>query len=117
MDMERQKLIAARKARNLTQAQLADALNCSKAAIGLWERSEATPKDDMILALCTFFGKDAASLDLAEALSERKLKMIQNLLKNRTVDHRQALAIVTLPAFRGIDLSWAGSGSEKGTKV
>jgi tetratricopeptide (TPR) repeat protein len=59
----------------------------------------------MILALCHFFEKDPAELDLARALTEKELIMIEEILKNRTVDRRQALAIVTLPAFKGVDLS------------
>lgn len=103
--MERTKLKAARLDRRMTQPQLAKAIGYSKEALSMWERGEATPHDDAILALCLYFGKNPADLDLASELTESELAMLQDILKNRTVGRRQALAIMTLPAFAGIDFS------------
>lgn len=71
----------------------------------MWERGVADPHPDYIITLCNFFGKNPADLDLAKELTEDELRMIQEILKNRKVDRRQALVIAALPAFAGIDWS------------
>lgn len=105
ISQERIKLKNARMARGLSQPALANEIKCSREAISQWERGVADPHPDYILALCTFFGKNPADLDLAKELTEDELRMIEEILKNRTVDRRQALGILTLPAFASVDLS------------
>jgi transcriptional regulator with XRE-family HTH domain len=103
MAEERTRLIAARG--HLSQVELGEKINYSKDAISAWERGVKTPSNEAILKLCEFFGKNPAELDLANELSRDELEMIQEILKNKTVDRRQALAIVATPAFASVDLS------------
>jgi transcriptional regulator with XRE-family HTH domain len=103
---ERTKLKAARVERGLTQAQLANEIKCGQRSIASWEMSESDPQDHWINELCTFFDKEPHELDLAKELTESELAMLQEILKNKRVDRRQALAIVSsIPAFAGVDLS------------
>ena len=102
---ERTRLIAARDTAGLTQQELADKINYSREALSLWERGEANPGNNAIIELCRYFGKNPADLDLACDLTESELAMLQELLKNKKANRRQALAIISLPAFAGIDFS------------
>jgi transcriptional regulator with XRE-family HTH domain len=102
---ERTRLIAAREILGFSQAELGEKIHYSKEAISSWELGLRTPSKEAILKLCEFFGKNPADLDLANELSQDELEMIQEILKNRTVDRRQALAIVATPAFANVDLS------------
>jgi transcriptional regulator with XRE-family HTH domain len=103
--MERTRLIAARETVGLTQAELADKINYSREALSQWERGDSTPGNNAILELCNFFGKNPADLDLACDLTESELAMLQEILKNKKANRRQALALMTLPAFAGVDFS------------
>src|SRR5919197_1232001 len=105
MDMERTKLKAARINRGLSQSELADAIHYSREAVSAWERGLADPHSDAIRELCLFFDKNPADLDLAKDLTEDELRMIEEILKNRVVDRRQALGIVALPAFAGVNIT------------
>lgn len=51
-----EKLQALRKARGLSQEQLALELNVSRQAVSKWELGESVPDLDKLRALCTFFG-------------------------------------------------------------
>src|SRR5919197_22188 len=102
---ERTKLKAARVERGLSQSELADAIKYSREAINAWERGKMDPGTDAIGKLCVFFGKNPADLDLAKDLTEDELRMIEEILKNRVVDRRQALGIVALPAFAGVNIT------------
>ena len=104
-DMERTKLKAARIERGLSQPELAHEIKGSREAISQWELGKADPHPDSLVALCLFFGKHPADLDLAKALTESELAMLQDILKNKTIDRRQALALLATPAFAGLDLS------------
>ncbi len=106
---ERTRLIAARETVGLTQAELADKIKYSRDALSTWERGEAAPGNNAILTLCRYFGKNPADLDLASELSESELAMLQELLKNKKANRRQALAILSLPAFAGIDFATLGN--------
>lgn len=59
-----QKLREARKARNWTQLEVADALGTTKLAVGRWERGECSPRRCYWTQLCELFGKTAVDLGL-----------------------------------------------------
>ena len=50
------KLKQCRKARHLSQQQLADALEVSRSAVAMWETGGSSPDRAMILRLAAFFG-------------------------------------------------------------
>ena len=54
-----EKLQALRKARGLSQEQLALELNVSRQAVSKWELDESVPDLDKLRALCAFFGVTA----------------------------------------------------------
>lgn len=49
-------LIALRKARGLTQEELANELQLSRQAVGKWESGQSLPETDKLLAVSRFFG-------------------------------------------------------------
>ena len=51
-----EKLKKLRKARGLSQEQLADQLNVSRQAISKWELGESTPDTDNLVALSDYYG-------------------------------------------------------------
>ena len=51
-----EKLKKLRKARGLSQEQLADQLNVSRQAISKWELGESTPDTDNLIALSDYYG-------------------------------------------------------------
>ena len=51
-----EKLKKLRKARGLSQEQLADQLNVSRQAISMWELGESTPDTDNLVALSDYYG-------------------------------------------------------------
>lgn len=51
-----EKLVAMRKSRRLTQAQLAEKLGYSDKAISRWERGDTLPDIDVLYELCRFYG-------------------------------------------------------------
>lgn len=104
--MKRSKLEAARKDRGLSRSDLAKAIQWSAVAIGRWERGEADPQQAAIVALCTFFGKDPAALDLASELSEDEMRRIEKILEKRFIGRRETLEqLLALPAFATVDFS------------
>lgn len=61
-----EKLQALRKARGLSQEQLALELNVSRQAVSKWELDESVPDLDKLRALCAFFGVTSDYLIWAE---------------------------------------------------
>lgn len=49
-------LVALRKSKNLTQAELAQKFNYSPQAISRWERGDAMPEIDVLQDFCDFYG-------------------------------------------------------------
>ena len=45
-----------RKARQLSQQQLADAMGISRSTVAMWETGNSAPDRDMIIKLASFFG-------------------------------------------------------------
>lgn len=57
-----QKLARARKARSLTQEQLALMLNVSRQSVSHWENDDSQPNVEMLLRLMQTLGLNAADL-------------------------------------------------------
>lgn len=51
-----EKLKQLRKAKGLTQPQLAEKINYSAPRVGLWERGDYQPTPAAVEAICKFFG-------------------------------------------------------------
>ena len=103
--MERTLLKQAREDRNLKQREVAEAIECSIDALGMWERG-AEPSDYYRAKLCKFYGKSRAELGLGEdlPLSEGEKTMLKNKLES--LGRRQLLELLSqLSFFAGVDLS------------
>ena len=105
MAEERTRLKAARVTAGLTQDELADKIHYSREALSQWECGDVAPGIDAVRALCRYFGKNPVDLDLASDLTESELAMLEAFLENKKANRRQALALISLPAFAGIDFS------------
>lgn len=51
-----ERLVALRKQRGISQEELAEKLNLSRQAVSKWERAEASPDTDNLIALADFYG-------------------------------------------------------------
>lgn len=60
------KLIELRKERNESQSQVADAVNTSVSAIGMYEREERIPRDEIKLKLAEHYGVSVGCLFYAK---------------------------------------------------
>lgn len=82
------KLRSLRKARNITQEDLADAMGVSAQAVSKWERGTAMPDISLLPELAVYFG---VSLDELFGLSEEKeYDRIQNVLwDKRLLSHAE----------------------------
>lgn len=60
------KLIELREERNESQSQVADAVNTSVSAIGMYEREERIPRDEIKLKLAEHYGVSVGCLFYAE---------------------------------------------------
>ena len=72
-----EKLIKLRKEHNLSQEQLADELGVSRQAVSKWERGEASPDTDNLIALARIYDTSLDSLLFDkpdEALREEELE-------------------------------------------
>lgn len=72
-----ERLIKLRKEHNLSQEQLADELGVSRQAVSKWERGEASPDTDNLIALARLYGTSLDSLLFDkpdEALREEELE-------------------------------------------
>ncbi len=65
-----------REARNLTQVQLAGALNVSKQSVSNWENDNILPSIEMLMKVAGFF---SVSTDLLLGLDERRFVEVSGL--------------------------------------
>ncbi len=65
-----------REARNLTQVQLAGALNVSKQSVSNWENDNILPSIEMLMKIAVYF---SVSTDLLLGLDERRFVEVSGL--------------------------------------
>ena len=68
-----EKLVAVRRAHNLTQDQLAEKLYVTRQAVSRWERGEVTPGIDMMKLIAAVTGEPLAHLQVV--LRPRRLHL------------------------------------------
>lgn len=84
------KITALREARNLSQADLARRLNCTRSAINNYEQAFSTPSPDMLLALAGEFGvsvdyllgNSQHSYISVEGLTESDVGIVKTLIEH-----------------------------------
>jgi transcriptional regulator with XRE-family HTH domain len=102
----REKLIAARKKRGLSQQEVATALGVIRPTLSQWERGVTTPYPHNINALCRFFGvEDPAELDLVESTQEQLIQHETDILLTRQIQPEYVVPLdaplVELSSFLG----------------
>ena len=89
-----------RKAKNLTQMQLAEKLNITDRAVSKWERGKSMPDAAIMLDLCALLGIGVNELLMGEFVMENKNQKTEQLLiemarqKERTDKQLLSLEIV-----------------------
>ncbi len=76
------RLMQLRKDQGLSQEQLADKLNVSRQAVSKWERAEASPDTDNLIALAKLYGVSLDELLQMDALQEERKQQMQILPAN-----------------------------------
>ncbi len=96
-----QKLAELRRARGLSQEELADALNVSRQAVGKWESGKAVPELGKLVEICDFYGVPLDALVREGECAER--------LVSTPAPEREALVSFLLRAKRA---TYAGHGAQ-----
>lgn len=86
-----------RKAKNLTQAELAEKINYSDKAVSKWERGESVPEITVLKQLADFFGITVDAL--INEPKKQRAHLIRNLGKRRIYTGLWSLSIVWLVAI------------------
>ena len=91
-----EKIKALRKARGLTQAQLAEKLDITDRAISKWETGKAMPDSDIMLDLCDILGIKVNELLCGEMIEiehkdEQLNELIFQMAKNEERYHKRLL--------------------------
>lgn len=87
-----------RKEHGYSQEQLADKLNVSRQAVSKWERGEASPDTDNLIALARLYDISVDDLLFEKSVAENVAtatgsdKKVQNILERR---HRDAVGILS----------------------
>ena len=77
------KLIELRKARGLSQQQLAEALGLSRSAIGMYETGKREPEIEVLQLLSDFFNADMNTLVSPPSEETSELSALLETLRNR----------------------------------
>ncbi len=72
-----EKLVKLRKARNITQEQLAEKLGVSRQAVSRWEAGESTPDMLNLAGLCKYFGVSSDYLINDDFTSDEDIPVVQ----------------------------------------
>lgn len=72
--MKNEALISARKAKGLTQEQLAELLNCKKSSVSNWENGYSTPKLADAFRVAEILEQDVNHLFLANKVQDSQTK-------------------------------------------
>ena len=78
-----ERIYTLRKARNISQEELANELNVSRQSVSKWETNQSTPDFDKIVLLCRFFG-----ITTDELLTGKK-----DIVKAEEADNKNRYAI------------------------
>jgi transcriptional regulator len=81
------RIISLRNEKNLTQSQLAEELNISPSAIGMYEQGRRKPSYELLEELCDYFNVD---MDYLTGRSNIKNRFQEDLLKNKKEKNYEA---------------------------
>ena len=72
-----EKLFELRKAKNLSQEEVAESLNVTRQTVSKWETNQSTPDFDKIIPLCELFGIGAEELLTGKKPEENAVETVQ----------------------------------------
>lgn len=93
-----EKLFELRKAKNLTQDDMAEKLNVTRQTVSKWETNQSTPDFDKIMPLCELFGIGVEELLTGKKPEESQEKKEEKVLTRQEVKERSA-KVVSISIF------------------
>lgn len=93
-----ERLFELRKAKNLTQDDMAEKLNVTRQTVSKWETNQSTPDFDKIMPLCELFGIGVEELLTGKKPEESQEKKEEKVLTRQEVKERSA-KVVSISIF------------------
>lgn len=93
-----ERLFELRKAKNLTQDDMAEKLNVTRQTVSKWETNQSTPDFDKIMPLCELFGIGVEELLTGKKPEEKQEKKEEKVLTRQEVKERSA-KVVSISIF------------------
>lgn len=85
-----ERLFELRKAKNLTQDDMAEKLNVTRQTVSKWETNQSTPDFDKIMPLCELFEIGVEELLTGKKTETREERMEEKVLTRQEVKERSA---------------------------
>lgn len=95
------RLVKLRKEHNLSQEALASKLGLSRQAVSKWERAEASPDTDNLVALAELYG---VPLDEILNVPKRRMRIRRTMSRQRQSLRKRSLPIC--PKVKGSAAKW-----------
>lgn len=93
-----ERLFELRKAKNLTQDDMAEKLNVTRQTVSKWETNQSTPDFDKIMPLCELFEIGVEELLTGKKPEEKQEKKEEKVLTRQEVKERSA-KVVSISIF------------------
>lgn len=93
-----ERLFELRKAKNLTQDDMAEKLNVTRQTVSKWETNQSTPDFDKIIPLCELFEIGVEELLTGKKPEEKQEKKEEKVLTRQEVKERSA-KVVSISIF------------------
>ena len=93
-----ERLFELRKAKNLTQDDMAEKLNVTRQTVSKWETNQSTPDFDKIMPLCELFEIGVEELLTGKKPEEKQEKKEEQILTRQEVKERSA-KVVSISIF------------------
>lgn len=93
-----ERLFELRKAKNLTQDDMAEKLNVTRQTVSKWETNQSTPDFDKIMPLCELFEIGVEELLTGKKPEEKQEKKEEKILTRQEVKERSA-KVVSISIF------------------
>ena len=96
-----EKLFELRKAKNLSQEEVADKLGVTRQSVSKWETNQSTPDFDKIVPLCELFEISTDELLIGKREDKKEIKEEKVLTKEEV--RRKSAEIVSTSVFIYVD--------------
>lgn len=110
------RLVQLRKAHNLSQEQLAEKVGVSRQAVSKWERAEASPDTDNLIALSKIYGMSLDAMLFSEDKPELSVRTVETDVsaprQQEEYSQRQGNGTFTGDGEGSAGNTWEGNGSQ-----